>query len=220
MNNLCCLLFYPLSFTSSHHLVLHCRMCRHCTAISNTMCQKSSGTCRRAKLFKSCFTISSYKVSLTLSDKHLYKRRSRFNTCINPPTLHFVYKCIELYNHFQLQHWSKKQEDKRLQLWGSSELTIPKYCREIIWKLLIEGYWLCPLDGFPCSIKITLSPGEQEPGSQKTSFSCYSRFPTQGTPEKLVRGREERKAMTSSRYSMNHKIKLFFPKAREHDLWN
>lgn len=48
------------------------------------------------------------KCHLTLSDKHLYKRRSRFNTSINPTTLHFAYKCIELYNHFQLHRRSKK----------------------------------------------------------------------------------------------------------------
>lgn len=64
MKNPCCLsLFYSLLVTSSHHLLLHGRMCSDCTAISDTMRQQSSGTCRRAKLFKSHFTASSYKVS-------------------------------------------------------------------------------------------------------------------------------------------------------------
>lgn len=47
-----------LFFTSSHHLLLHGRMCSHCAAEANAMCQKSSGTCRRAKLCKVHLTAS------------------------------------------------------------------------------------------------------------------------------------------------------------------
>lgn len=42
-------------FTSSHHLVLHGRMCSDCAAVPDAMCQQSNGTCRRAKhLLASC----------------------------------------------------------------------------------------------------------------------------------------------------------------------
>lgn len=51
-------------FTSSHHLLLHSRVCCDCAAVPDAMCQKSSGTCRRAKLFKAHLTASCYKVTL------------------------------------------------------------------------------------------------------------------------------------------------------------
>lgn len=77
-------LFRSLLLTSSHHLLLHSRMCSDCAAISDTMCQQSSGTCTRAKLFKSHFTASSYIVSprvirLCQIKMYLSKRKSRIS---------------------------------------------------------------------------------------------------------------------------------------------
>lgn len=81
-------LFCSLSFTSSHHLLLHTRMCSDCAAISDTMRQQSSGTCTRAKLFRSHFTASSYKVSprviqLCQIKIYLNKRKSRISKKLN-----------------------------------------------------------------------------------------------------------------------------------------
>ena len=55
--------FDSFIFTSSHHLLLHGGMCSDCTTVPDAVCQKSGGTCRRAKLFKAHLTASCYEVS-------------------------------------------------------------------------------------------------------------------------------------------------------------
>lgn len=53
-------------FTSSHHFLLHGRMCGDCAAEPDAMCQKSRGTCRGAKVFQLHLTALYDKVKLVL----------------------------------------------------------------------------------------------------------------------------------------------------------
>lgn len=95
MNNLCCLLFFPFHLPPVIILSFIAGCVVTVLPYPIPCARRAVGPAEGQSYLSPVSPFPPIKCHLTLSDKHLYKRRSRFTTSINPTTLHFVYKFIE-----------------------------------------------------------------------------------------------------------------------------